>query len=350
MKVAVVILNYNGKAHLETFLPSVIQYSGEHEVIIADNASTDDSVDFLKNTYPNLKLIQNESNGGFAKGYNDALQHVEADIYVLLNSDVEVTENWIDPIVEKMIAKPEVIACQPKILAYKRKDHFEHAGACGGYIDKNYFPFCRGRMFHVAEKDEGQYNQDAQVFWATGACMFIKAKDFHAHGGFDADFFAHMEEIDLCWRIQNTGGEIWCFPDSKVYHLGGGTLNYMSPRKTYLNFRNNLYMIHKNHDGLLFFKMFYRLFLDGQAGVKFTLGGQFSHCWAVLKAHFHYYLNLPSLIKKRKALKQKKTHQTISIFKGNILWSFFFKKRRTFQMLDLNKFDKRLSGLKKSDS
>ncbi len=349
MKVAVVILNYNGREHLETFLPSVIQHSGQHDIIVADNASTDDSVNFLQKNYPNITLIENNSNGGFAKGYNEALKQVSADIYVLLNSDVEVTENWIDPVVQKMMAHPKVVACQPKILAYKRKDHFEHAGACGGYIDKNYFPFCRGRMFHVAEKDVGQYDNDAQIFWATGACMFIRSETFHEHGGFDADFFAHMEEIDLCWRIQNKGDEIWCFPESKVYHLGGGTLNYMSPKKTYLNFRNNLYMIHKNHEGILFFKMFYRLFLDGQAGVKFTLGGQFSHCWAVLKAHVHYYRDFFTLVRKRKALKAKKTHSAQTIFKGNILWSFFFKKRRTFNELDLNKFNSRLPGLKKTD-
>jgi hypothetical protein len=347
MKVAVVILNFNGRQHLETFLPSVIKHSGNHDIVVADNASTDDSISFLEQHYPNLNLIVNESNGGFAKGYNDALKQVEADIYVLLNSDVEVTENWIDPIVLKMSQNPEIKASQPKILSYKKKDHFEHAGACGGYIDKNYFPFCRGRIFHVAEKDVGQYNEDIQVFWATGACLFIRSESFHENGGFDEDFFAHMEEIDLCWRIQNTGGQIWCFPEAHVYHLGGGTLTYMSPKKTYLNFRNNLYMIHKNHKGNLFFKMFFRLFLDGQAGIKFLLGGQFSHCWAVFKAHMHYYRDMINLNKKRKSLKKQRNARPTSIYQGNILWSFFFKKNQTFSTLDLGKFDQTLLGLKK---
>lgn len=333
MKVAIVILNYNGKAHLERYLPSVIEHSNGHDIIIADNASTDDSVDFLKKNYPQLQLIINGENGGFAKGYNDALAHVEADYYVLLNSDVEVTPAWVDSIIEHMEAAPHVVAAQPKILSYKEKSKFEHAGAAGGFIDKNYYPFCRGRIFANAEEDHGQYDSDKQIFWATGACMFIRAKSFHDAGGFDADFFAHMEEIDLCWRLQNMGHEIWCYPSSTVYHLGGGTLNYMSPFKTYLNFRNNLYMIHKNHDGMLLGIILKRLFLDGIAGAKFFFGGQFKHTWSVLRAHFTYYGQIGKLNKKRKSLASKKSK--ISTIKPiNIVLSYFLKGKKEYSELD----------------
>lgn len=333
MKVAIVILNYNGKAHLEHYLPSVIEHSAPHEIIVADNASTDDSVDFLKKNYPQIPLIINGANGGFAKGYNDALAKVKADYYVLLNSDVEVTSNWVDAIVERMESNPKVVAAQPKILSYTEKNKFEHAGAAGGFIDKNYYPFCRGRIFSSAEEDHGQYDSELQIFWATGACMFIRAKAFHDAGGFDADFFAHMEEIDLCWRLQNMGHEIWCYPSSTVYHLGGGTLNYMSPFKTFLNFRNNLYMIHKNHDGFVLGIILKRLVLDGIAGAKFFFGGQFKHTWAVLKAHFAYYGQIGKLNKKRKAIAGQKS-QISTIRPINIVVSFFLRGKKTYSDLE----------------
>lgn len=333
MKVAIVILNYNGKAHLERYLPSVIEHSAGHEIIIADNASTDDSVDFLKQNYPQLQLIINEENGGFAKGYNDALAQVDAEYYVLLNSDVEVTSYWVDGVIESMEKAPIVVAAQPKILSYTKKNKFEHAGAAGGFIDKNYYPFCRGRIFDNAEEDSGQYDSDKQIFWATGACMFIRSKNFHEAGGFDADFFAHMEEIDLCWRLQNMGYEVWCYPSSTVYHLGGGTLNYMSPFKTYLNFRNNLYMIHKNHKGLLMGIILKRLVLDGIAAAKFLLGGQFKHTWAVLKAHFAYYGQIGKLNKKRRAIAGQKS-EISTIRPINIVVSYFLKGKKKFSDLD----------------
>lgn len=333
MKVAIVILNYNGKAHLERYLPSVIEHSAPHEIIVADNASTDDSLDFLTQNYPQIPLIINKENGGFAKGYNDALAQVEADYYVLLNSDVEVTANWVDAIVERMESNPKVVAAQPKILSYTEKNKFEHAGAAGGFIDKNYYPFCRGRIFSSAEEDHGQYDSELQIFWATGACMFIRAKAFHDAGGFDADFFAHMEEIDLCWRLQNMGHEIWCYPSSTVYHLGGGTLNYMSPFKTFLNFRNNLYMIHKNHDGFVLGIILKRLVLDGIAGAKFFFGGQFKHTWAVLKAHFAYYGQIGKLNKKRIAIAGQKS-QISTIRPINIVVSFFLRGKKTYRDLE----------------
>lgn len=333
MKVAIVILNYNGKAHLERYLPSVIEHSAPHEIIVADNASTDESLDFLKQNHPQIPLIINKENGGFAKGYNDALAQVEADYYVLLNSDVEVTANWVDAIIERMESNPKVVAAQPKILSYTEKNKFEHAGAAGGFIDKNYYPFCRGRIFSSAEEDHGQYDSELQIFWATGACMFIRAKAFHDAGGFDADFFAHMEEIDLCWRLQNMGHEIWCYPSSTVYHFGGGTLNYMSPFKTFLNFRNNLYMIHKNHDGFVLGIILKRLVLDGIAGAKFFFGGQFKHTWAVLKAHFAYYGQIGKLNKKRKAIAGQKS-QISTIRPINIVVSFFLRGKKTYSDLE----------------
>ena len=246
MRVAIVILNWNGEKLLERFLPSVTQYSGEAEIYVADNASTDGSIAFLKANYPTVKIIQNLANGGFAKGYNDALKHVDADLFCLLNSDVEVTENWLPPILKAFEELPEATIVQPKILDLKQKDHFEYAGAAGGFIDKLGYPFCRGRIFQALEKDEGQYDDIRDIFWATGACMFIKREVFEILGGFDEDYFAHQEEVDLCWRAKNNGYATYYVGLSKVYHLGGSTLSNMNPKKTYLNFRNSLFSITKN--------------------------------------------------------------------------------------------------------
>lgn len=304
-KLAIVILNFNGRMHLETFLPSVVQHSGVHKIIIADNASTDDSLTFLKEFYPQIELVINPSNGGFAQGYNEALKEVDAEYYILLNSDVEVTPNWIEPLLAFMEEHPNASGCQPIVLSYLNKEKFEHAGAAGGFLDKNFYPFCRGRIFDHVEENHGQYNNNLEIFWATGACMLIRAEHFHKVDGFDSTFFAHMEEIDLCWRLKRLGHSFYAIGGSKVYHLGGGTLSYMSPRKTFLNFRNSLFMITKNHDGWLLPKILSRLCLDGLATIQFLLSGNFSHIWSLLKAHWSFYTHLNEMLYKRKTFRSK---------------------------------------------
>ncbi len=341
MKVAVVILNWNGRKLLEEFLPSVWEHShAVSTVIVADNASTDDSVPFIREHYPGIEIIQLTENFGFAGGYNKALKQVDADIQVLLNSDVAVTANWIEPIVKMMEDDPTIAACMPKIKAYKSKESFEYAGAAGGFIDKNGYPFCRGRLFDLLEKDEGQFDDEIEVFWATGAAMFMRADLYESAGGLDTDFFAHMEEIDLCWRVKNQGYRIMYCGKSTVYHLGGGTLDALNARKTYLNFRNNLYLITKNnYKGVLFFKIWYRLILDGLAGVKFIFGGKFAHCWAIIRAHFSFYGTLGTYLKKRKALKKKaKNPTTKGIYSGQIVFDAFLRGKKLFKDLDQNKF------------
>ncbi|WP_064196364.1 MULTISPECIES: glycosyltransferase family 2 protein [Emticicia] len=321
-KVAVVILNYNGKTFLETFLPSVIQNSGGNEVIIADNASTDDSVAFLQSHFPQVKVIQMAQNQGFAGGYNAALQQVQAQYYVLLNSDVEVTPNWIEPIIKLMDNDESIAACQPKILSYHEKTHFEYAGAAGGYIDWLGYPFCRGRVFDSYEKDTGQYNDTKEIFWATGACMFVRADVFHSLGGFDANFFAHMEEIDLCWRMKNADYKIMYSSESKVYHVGGGTLHKSNPRKTFLNYRNGLAMLYKNlPSGKVFYTILLRLILDGISGIKLVLDGQLNDCLAIIKAHFAFYVMIPKL-------ERKKTKQVYPIYSKSIVWEYFVRKNK----------------------
>lgn len=247
MKVAIVILNWNGRGMMETYLPSVLNFSrSEAEVVIADNASTDDSVAWLKANYPHLRVIQLDCNYGFAEGYNRALKQVDSEYYVLLNSDVEVTHHWLTPLIEEMDAHEDIAACQPKLLSIANRDAFEYAGASGGFIDRYGYPFCRGRIFDTVEDDNGQYDNAEEILWATGACMMIRASDYWAAGGLDGRFFAHNEEIDLCWRLHRMGKRIFCFPESYVYHVGGGTLPKSNPRKTFLNFRNNLTMLWKN--------------------------------------------------------------------------------------------------------
>ncbi len=336
MKIAIIILNWNGKKLLEKFLPFVIENSVDiAEVVIADNDSIDDSLEFLKTNYPEIKLIVNIENGGFAKGYNDALKHITAEYYILLNSDVEVTPNWIQPIIDLMDNDNSIAACQPKMLAYKDKGKFEYAGAAGGFIDKWGYPFCQGRIFGSLEADKGQYNTSTEVFWATGACMFIKSEVFHFLNGFDEEFFAHMEEIDLCWRIHNVGYKVMYCPQSVVYHVGGGTLPKNNPRKTYLNFRNNLLMIFKNAPENNYWKVFIlRLFLDGIAGIKFLLEGNWKDCIAVIKAHFYFYTNLSSIIKKRKeTLKSSLDNSKSYIYPGSIVFNYYIQGKRTFKAL-----------------
>lgn len=325
--VAIVILNWNGRSFLEKFLPSVVANSGGARIIIADNASIDDSVSFVKSNYPSVELIEMDENRGFAGGYNHALRQVDAEFYLLLNSDIEVAPNWLDPLMECM-KDPDVAGCQPKILAYDDKTRFEHAGASGGFLDRNYFPFCRGRIFDQFEKDHGQYDNEIEIFWATGAALMIRADLYHKVGGLDDNFFAHMEEIDLCWRIKKLGKKFIVCPSSLVYHVGGGALPYQSPRKSYLNFRNSLFMITKNHEGLLFPKVFWRMSLDGVAGVRFLLRGEFQQFMSVIKAHISFYKKLGLLLKQRKSIKKESsTYKTnlVGTYNASILWARYFK-------------------------
>ncbi len=328
---AVVILNYNGRKYLTDFLPSVINNSPNTSIYVADNASTDDSLTVLKNNFPSVKIIQLFENHGFAQGYNEALAQIKDQFqyYILLNSDVEVTPNWIEPIISLMESNPNIAACQPKILSYHEKTHFEYAGAAGGFIDRLGYPFCRGRVFLSLEEDLGQYDDTREVFWATGACMFVKAEIFHNLGGFDGDFFAHMEEIDLCWRMKHAGYQIFTCGESTVYHVGGGTLHKSNPHKTFLNFRNGLVMLYKNHpDKGLFKTLLTRLILDGVAGVKFLLFDSWEDCWAVVRAHFNFYFHFRTWHKKRQKI--QKIDNLGQIFKRNIVWQHFVKGKERF--------------------
>jgi GT2 family glycosyltransferase len=321
-KVAVVILNYNGQKFLEAFLPSVINHNDGYEIFVADNASTDDSVNFLKSKFTDIKIIQLANNDGFAGGYNKALKEIEAEYYVLLNSDVEVTPNWTKPIVDLMDKDKSMAACQPKILSYHQKTHFEYAGAAGGYIDWLGYPFCRGRVFDSYEEDKGQYNDIREVFWATGACMFVRAEIFHQLNGFDVHFFAHMEEIDLCWRMKNQGKRIIYSSTSTVNHVGGGTLHKSNPRKTFLNYRNGLAMLYKNlPSNKLFSTILLRLILDGISGIKLLVDGSFADFLAIIRAHFAFYAMIPKL--ERKAPKQVN-----HIYQKSIVWEYFVKKKK----------------------
>lgn len=327
VKVAVVILNWNGKALLEQFLPSVVKFSEEAKIYVADNASTDDSVPFLKKEFAEISIIQNRENGGFAKGYNEALEHIKEDIFILLNSDVEVTPQWIPPILTEFQKSKNIAAIQPKILNYRKKDHFEYAGAAGGYLDKFGYPFCRGRIFNSVEKDEGQYDDVQQIFWASGACFAIRKEDFFSAGGFDEDFFAHQEEIDLCWRLFNRGKLIKYVGASRVYHLGGGTLDHFHPRKTFLNFRNNLYTILKNVPASrLLWLLPARLILDGIAGIKFLFELKPQHTFSIVKAHFSFYLKFGRMVTKRRNIKKKRKYFSIN----SVIISYYLLGRRKF--------------------
>lgn len=335
-KVAVVILNYNGKKFLEKFLANVITHSAPHEVIIADNASTDDSLEFLKQNFPHVKVLANSNNDGYAKGYNVALKQISADYFILLNNDVEVSPNWIEPMLDLMQKDSKIAVCQPKLIDQKNKTLFEYAGGSGGFIDKYGYPFCRGRVFNEIETDNGQYNDAIPVFWASGACMMVKANVYWKAGGLDDDYFAHMEEIDLCWRIKNMGYEVYVQPQSTVYHVGGGTLQKVSQHKTYLNFRNNLITLVKDHPSKgLFVKFFYRLILDGVAGAKFFFSLQPSHCFAVVRAHFAFYISLSSTLKKRKELKSLPNYKNTftHVYDRNIVFDHFVKGVKKFSDL-----------------
>lgn len=336
-KTAVVILNYNGKEFLERFLPKVLLYSRDvAEVWVADNCSDDGSVALLQEQFPEVKLIVNPTNGGFAMGYNQALRQIKADYYVLLNSDIEVTPNWITPVIDLMETDERIAACQPNIRAFHAKEKFEYAGASGGFIDKYGYPFCRGRIFQHLETDGGQYSDPIEVFWATGACMFVRSEIYHQLDGLDDDFFAHMEEIDFCWRAKNLGYRIMVNPKSVVYHIGGGTLPKSSARKTYLNFRNNFVLLYKNLPSNRLFKVFIaRLFLDGVAAVKFLAQGGFSDFIAVIKAHFYFYAHFTDLQQKRKKLQQKKVG---GIYNGNIAFDHYLWRKKKYSDLSPHQF------------
>ena len=315
---------------MEKFLPSVSEFSGQAEIYVADNASTDGSIAFLKKRYPKIGIVQNSCNGGYAKGYNDALPYIDADIYCLLNSDVEVSKGWLDPIIEEFMDNPSASIIQPKILDYKNKTHFEYAGAAGGFIDKFGYPFCRGRIFNELEADMGQYNDVKEVFWATGACMFIKKEVFRELNGFDEDYFAHQEEIDLCWRAKNKGYKVFYVGASEVYHLGGSTLSSMNPKKTFLNFRNSLYSLVKNLPAQKVFPtVLLRLVLDGLAGLNYIFQGRFRHAWAIIQAHFSFYTNFRTIYKKR-----EKTYFTANYYAlKSIVWAYYINHIKIFNNL-----------------
>lgn len=331
--VAVVILNWNGKSYLEKFLHSVLNSNYPVlEIIVADNASSDDSVEFVKKNFPSIKVIRNAANLGFAGGYNQALNQVNSDYFVLLNSDVEVEPNWIKPVIQLMETNPLIAAAQPKIKNYNRKDFFEYAGAAGGFLDIYGYPFCRGRIFDTVEQDNGQYNRSREVFWASGAACFIKKSAWIEAGGLDAEFFAHMEEIDLCWRLKNLGYKIMYCADSTVYHIGGGTLTKENPKKTFLNFRNNLIMLQKNlPQERAFFIILIRFCLDFISLIKFAFEGKFKNAWAISKAHFAFLKSLSSTNKKR--IFDFSRYNEAGLLRESIVWKYFVQNKKKWSDL-----------------
>lgn len=327
--VAIVILNYNGRHFLEKFLPTVIQHSEGHTIWVADNASTDQSMEWLSSQHPSVKTLVINENKGYAGGYNHALRQIDAKYYVLLNSDIEVTPGWIDPVIEFMESDTNIAACQPKIRAYDLPTHFEYAGAAGGYMDYLGYPFCRGRIFDTREEDLGQYDDEKDVFWATGACLFVRAETFHRANGFDERFFAHMEEIDLCWRLLNMGCRITCSSKSMVYHVGGGTLHKSNPKKTFLNYRNNLIMLYKNlPKGRRKKTLFFRLILDGISSVRFIASGAWPDVIAIIKAHFAFYAMIPALMKE----KERNVYRA-PLYYRSIVWEYFVLGKHRFSEL-----------------
>ena len=342
MKAAIVILNWNGKEHLKKYMPSVVGYTDTSlaEIIVADNGSTDDSVAFLDENYPFIRIIKLDSNYGFAGGYNKALAQIDAEIFCLLNSDVRVTAGWLDKIFKIFSEEDNVGAIQPKILSDRDTSRFEHAGAAGGFIDKYGYPFCRGRIMDVIEKDNGQYDNTIDIFWASGACLFIRADLFRRSGGFDVDFFAHMEEIDLCWRLKNQGYRILFTPESVVYHWGGATLEYNNPYKLFLNFRNSLWTLYKNYTGSnLFWVLFRRMIIDTLAIVKYLFTLDFKNSFAVIRAHLVFHKTKGNIKAKRKELISKvmvKSHD--QILGSSIVWQFFGNNKKHFG--GLNEFHK----------
>jgi len=341
MSVAIVILNWNGENYLQKFLPILIDNSliPGVEIIVADNASTDTSLSLLKDKFPTIRTIVFDKNYGFAGGYNKALAEVEADYFVLLNSDVEVTPGWLNPMLAYMDGHEKVAACQPKILSYANRSKFEHAGAAGGYIDRFGFPFCRGRILGLAEEDKGQYNTITDIFWATGACLMIRSNLFWKAGGLDDEFFAHMEEIDLCWRLKSRGYRIVCIPESSVFHVGGGALNYESPHKTYLNFRNNLLMLYKNLPPRLLEKtMYWRFVFDYAAAFQLFITGKPKNAISVFKARRDYKNMQPAFEEKRKQnILYATSDNKQDILQKSIVLEYYLKGKKTYQAIMENK-------------
>ncbi len=330
MKVAIVILNWNGAPLLKQFLPTVLQYSLGHSIYVIDNASTDDSVSLLQQEFPEVQLIRNKENLGFAGGYNEGLREVEADVFCLLNSDVAVTENWTPPVLKLFAEDNNIAIVQPKILDLKRPEYFEYAGAAGGFIDRLGYPFCRGRIFQALEKDEGQYDDETEIFWATGACMFIRSEIYWELNGFDNDYFAHQEEIDLCWRAKNYGHRIWFTGHSTVYHLGGSTLENSDPKKTFLNFRNSLFSIIKNLPGKVAIPIIIaRLVLDGIAAGRFLLQFRARHAAAIIKAHLSFYSKFGKMRNRRKRQRIALKYHIVT----SIVWLHFVHQEKNFNNL-----------------
>ena len=331
MKIAIVILNWNGKKLLEQFLPSVVNFSlRDATIYLADNASTDASIGYVKEFFPAVKIVENTINGGYAKGYNDALRSIDADIYCLLNSDIEVTENWLKPIIKVFKSDKKTAIIQPKLLDFNDKTKFEYAGAAGGFIDLFGYPYCRGRIFNHLETDKAQFNDETDILWASGACLFIRSNVYHLLDGLDEDYFAHQEEIDLCWRAKNCGYKIKYVGTSSVYHIGGATLQETNPQKTFLNFRNSLFNILKNiPKKLLLFVLISRLILDGIAGIKFILELRPIHTLAILKAHLSFYKNFFKFLEKRKKLNKNQEYKLFN----SIVWQHFILGRKKFKDL-----------------
>ena len=333
VSLSIVILNYNGRHFLAKFLPTVIKHSENCDIVVADNNSDDDSVSYLKSTFPKIRLIELDQNYGFCGGYNKALFQLEAEYFILLNSDIEVTEKWTIPIIRMFEMDDRIAAIQPKLLDFNHKDKFEYAGGAGGYIDKFGYPFCRGRIFDTIEIDHGQYNDECRIFWASGAAIAIKAELFKSYGGFDEDFFAHMEEIDLCWRLQRDGQKIMYCPDSVIYHVGGGTLAYSNPQKTYLNFRNSLLVLIKNlplHQ--MPWKVMFRIAMDYVAAIKFLLTGQFRDAAMIIKAQLYIAINLKKTLKKRPK-KIKPLGNLSGIYPKFLLFQYHIARVRKFSNL-----------------
>lgn len=333
MKIAVVILNWNGRSLLEQFLPEVVKYSPEDlsDIYVIDNASDDDSVMYITENFETVKIIKNNENGGYARGYNLGLKNITADVYCLINSDIQVTEGWLEPVIQTFEQQPNTAIIQPKILDYKRPTHFEYAGAAGGFVDRLGYPYCRGRVFNTIEQDQGQYDDEKEIFWASGACLFIRREIFWTLGALDEKYFAHQEEIDLCWRAFNDGYNTKYIPDSIVYHVGGATLSHAHWRKTFYNFRNSLFNLVKNKKKNYVVSVLLRLILDGVAGIKFLIDGQPKHTWAIIKAHASFYNNLTYIIKKRKEQPVKRLN-----YYGvtNVVFEYYILKNKTFRKFD----------------
>lgn len=342
-KAAIVILNYNTQHQLEQFLPNIIETAKKSKlpVYVADNFSTDNSISFLEINYPEVHYIALDKNYGFAEGYNQALQQVAAEYFILMNSDIKADVQSFYKIIEFMDQNQEVAACQPKILSHSKPEYFEYAGGAGGFIDWLGYPFCKGRIFDITEKDHGQYNQTGSVFWASGAAFFVRSKLFNEFGGFDGSYFAHAEEIDLCWRLKRAGYHIYTYPEVSVYHVGGGTLNYNSPFKTYLNFRNTLSTIFKNESSsLVFLKVLMRLVLDGAAAGLFLIQGNFKGILAIIHAHWHFFVHLPHHYRTRKNTSENIEKNRIGpstvgegLFDKSIVWHFYFLRKKYFSQL-----------------